>query len=110
MQIMALNAWGEHPPSGVSQRIGWLTESDIRTFCGLKNHFIRLTSDEDYRILRAKTYAEFPDAWPDSISIVQRSEMPRPTALKSEANRQGTLSAEEIYKLSLFSLRCDLYI
>lgn len=110
IQIMALNAWGEQPPAGTSERMGWLVESDIYTFCRLKTQLIRTVSDEEYKSLRARTYAEFPEAWTDSITIAQRSEVRRPMALKSEANPKGSLVEEEIFKRSLFSLRCDLYL
>lgn len=110
IQIMALNAWGEAPPSGVSERLGWLTEPDIYTFCRLRNQYVLLTSEEDYRALRSLTYEEFPDRWPDTVSLEQRAELPRPRALKSESNPDGSISSEEIFKRSLFSLRCDLYL
>jgi hypothetical protein len=110
IQIMALNAWGEKPPASVSERMGWLAESQIFTFCRLKAQFVRLSSEEDYKKLRAKTYAEFPDAWPESVSLSQRAELPRPTALRSATNTKGSLVEEEVFKRSLFSLRCDLYL
>lgn len=108
---MALNAWGGKPPSGVQERLGWLTEADVFIFCRLRNAYPLLTSEEDYQKLRLVAYAEYPDAWPDSISLDKRSEVPRPRALKDpkDPNSKGSLSTEEIYKRSLFSLRCDLY-
>ncbi len=110
IQVMALNAWGEVPPSGVSERLGWLSEIEIYTFCRLKNQYVTLTSDEEYRALRAKTYAEFPDVWPEKMSVEDRAEVPRPRALKSVSNPTGSLSDDEVFKRSLFSLRCDLYL
>jgi hypothetical protein len=110
IQIMALNAWGEKPPLGAAQRLGWLSEGDIYTFCRLKSQMIRLMSNEEYILLRAKTYAEFPADWPDSIAESQRSELPRPRALRSISNPGGSLTSKEIFQRSLFSLRCDLYL
>lgn len=110
IQIMALNAWGERPPSGVNERLGWLTEPDIYTFCRLRAQLVKLTSEENYKSLRAMTYEEFPDVWPESVTIVQRAEIPRPRALKSATNPKGTLTSDEIFRRSLFSLRCDLYL
>jgi len=110
IQIMALNAWGEAPPSNVSVRLGWLTESDIYTFCRLRRQYVRLASEEDYWLLRARTYSEFPDVWPETVTLDQRSEIPRPRALKSGDNPNGSMGPEEIFKRSLFSLRCDLYL
>ena len=110
IQIMALNAWGEKPPVGVTERLGWLAEADVYTFCRLRAQLIRISTDEEYKALRARTYAEFPDVWPESVTLTQRSELPRPTALKSESNKMGTLSSDDVFKRSLFSLRCDLYL
>ncbi len=110
IQIMALNAWGEKPPASVSERLGWLSESQIFTFCRLKTQLVRIYTDEEYKKMRARTYVEFPDVWPESIALSQRAEIPRPTVLKSAANPKGTLAEDEIFKRSLFSLRCDLYL
>ncbi len=110
IQIMALNAWGEKSPSGVTERLGWLVEADIYTFCRLKIQFLRLSSDEEFKAVRARTYAEFPEAWPESVPILQRADTPRPLAQKSESNPNGILVSDEIFKRSLFSLRCDLYL
>jgi hypothetical protein len=110
IQIMALNAWGDASPEGVGERMGWLSEPDIYTFCRLKTQLIRLSSDDEFKLLRAKTYAEFPDSWPASVPLDQRLELPRPRVLKSDSNPTGSLSSEEIFKRSLFSLRCDLYL
>jgi len=108
---MALNAWGEKPPASVQERLGWLTEADIYTFCRLRNAYPKLTSQEDYQNLRMAAYAEYPAAWPDKIPLEKRSEVPRPRALKDPMDPQskGVLTSDEIYKRSLFSLRCDLY-
>lgn len=110
IQIMALNAWGEVPPAGTSGRLGWLVESDIYTFCRLRAQLIRLTSEDEYKNLRGLTYSEFPDEWAESIPLSQRAELSRPLVLRSESNPKGHLTTEEIYKRSLFSLRCDLYL
>lgn len=109
IQIMALNAWGDKPPGGVSERLGWVGLAHIYTFCRMKSQLERMTSKEDFRALRVKTYMEFPDAWPDSIPVEKRFELPRPKAFKSPENPKGPLIEDEVYKRSLFSIRCDLY-
>lgn len=109
IQIMALVAWGEKPPDGIGQRLGTLTEGDIYGFCRAKNGLIALTSLDEYKSLRASVYREYPDRWPESVSIEKRAELPRPRALQSPTNPSGTLREDEVYERSLFSLRCDIY-
>lgn len=109
IKIMALVAWGDKPPEGIGQRLGTLTEGDIYGFCRAKNGLIALTNLEEYKALRASVYSEFPDRWPEKISIEQKAEIPRPRALQSTTNPTGTLKESDVYERSLFSLRCDLY-
>lgn len=110
IQIMALNAWGERPPAGINERLGWLAQNDVYTFCRLRAQLVRFSDEEAYKLLRQKTYKEFPDAWPESISLQKRIDLPRPRAFLSLSNPKGTLSEDEVFKRSLFSLRCDLYL
>lgn len=109
MRIMSLAAWGESPPESIAQRIGWLTEGDLYAFCRSKNKYVELFGAEAYVGFRSSVYREFPDRWSDHISLEQRSELPRPRALKSAENPTGSLLQNDIYERSLFSLRCDLY-
>lgn len=109
IRIMALAAWGEKPPEGIGQRMGWLTEGDIYGFCRAKNGLVQLTSLEEYKVLRASVYREFPDRWPENLPLESRAEMPRPRALLSTTNVKGSLKESDVYERSLFSLRCDLY-
>lgn len=109
IKIMALAAWGEKPPEGIGQRMGWLTEGDIYAFCRAKNGLVQLTSLEEYKVLRASVYREFPDRWPENLPLESRAEMPRPRALLSTTNVKGSLKESDVYERSLFSLRCDLY-
>lgn len=109
VKIMALAAWGEKPPEGISQRTGWLTEGDIYGFCRAKNALVLLTSLDQYKSLRSSVYREFPDRWPENMSLEERAKLVRPRALRSSLNAQGSLTEAEVYERSLFSLRCDLY-
>lgn len=109
IKVMALAAWGEKPPEGIGQRMGWLNEGDIYGFCRAKNGLVQLTSLEEYKTLRASTYREFPDRWPENLLLEKRAEIPRPRALLSTTNVTGSLKETDVYERSLFSLRCDLY-
>ncbi|MBY0555523.1 hypothetical protein K2P97_13410 [bacterium] len=125
LQIMSLVAWGEAPPPGIAERIGWLTESHIRTFCYLKKTFILLAGDESYIALRSKVYREYPGEWSeeDKKKIAEKEataasgdesrrflDENRPRALKSVSNPSGKLTQDEVFERSIFSIRCDMYM
>jgi hypothetical protein len=110
LQIMALVAWGEKPPAGPGERLGWLTTTHLQTFCYLKRTFILISDEETFEALKAKVYREYPDNWPDSVSLEDRTSENRPRAFKTNNNPTGTLKADAIYSRSLFSVRCDLYM
>lgn len=123
LQIMALVAWGEKPPIGISERVGWFDESHLRTFCYLKKTFLTTAGEESFLALRNKVYKEFPgefstkdlnklvdtntDKKVDLEGLVAEN---RPRAFKWAGNTSGTLKADEIFELSIFSVRCDLYM
>lgn len=110
LQIIALVAWGEKPPAGLKERLGWLEPAQIKTFCYLKQFFIQMAGDENYLALRNKVYREFPDAWAENTSIEDRTPENRPRAMKSESNPSGKLTEGDIYQRSIFSMNCNSYM
>lgn len=109
IEVMALVAWGDKPPGGISDRSGWLTEPNLKSFCALKKTFSFLTSDEDLIALKYKIYSAYPDAWPENVTEDLRDPENRPLAFKNSANPSGKMDEKQIYERSLFSIRCDLY-
>ncbi len=109
IQSLALIAWAEKPPTGVSDRLGWLTEAEVRIFCELKKTYALLAGDELINELKNSVYQEYPDAWSDSVSLDLRTPENRPKAFKTLINTSGSLNKNQIYERSLFSIRCDLY-
>ncbi len=129
IQIMALVAWGDKPPIGIAERVGWFNESHIRTFCYLKKTFIMTAGEENFLTLRSKVYREFPGEWSakfdinklvdantdktkatNNIDVAKLMAENRPRAYKTSSNPNGTLKNEEVFELSIFSVRCDLYM
>ncbi len=115
LKTMALVAWGVKPPASISERAGWLTEPEIKTFCSLKKYYSNMVSEEDFVNLRNGIYLDFPDAWPEVENskdgdVDLRKPEDRPRALKSAANPKGSFDARKIFEHSLFSVRCDLYL
>ena len=132
LQIMSLVAWGEKPPGGLSERLGWLNASHIRTFCYLKKTFILLGGEENFLALREKVYREYPGEWPEKFDVNRLVESNsslndpskkeqeldiaklvaenRPRVYKTASNPSGTLNKEQVFERSIFSIRCDLYM
>lgn len=110
LRVMPLLAWGEKPPAGVAERRGWLTETNITTFCAIKNSYIAIAGNEVYLELRDKVYNMYPDAWPEKIPNDSRNPEDRPKAYKTATNPEGTLTKEQVYERSLFSVRCDMFM
>jgi len=109
IEVMALVAWGDAPPAGVSNRSGWLTEADLKTFCQLKKTYLELAGEENLAGLKNYIFSSYPDAWPEKVPIESRAPENRPHALKTKDNPTGTMDTNQIYERSLFSIRCDLY-
>lgn len=109
VKTLALIAWGMQPPKESSQRLGWLSQAEVYTFCRLKRVLQDQLSDEEYRDYRYSIYEEFPQEYPADIDPEKRLLMDRPKALRSVENPEGQLSEPEIFERSLFSIRCDMY-
>ena len=107
---MALVAWGEKPPAGLAERLGWLTVPHMQTFCYLKRTFIEIAGEENFAALREKVYREYPDNWDENKPIEDRLPEDRPRAYKTPNNMTGSLSAADVYQRSIFSIKCDLYM
>lgn len=119
VSAMALLAWGDAPPAGPANRLGWLTEADVKTFCALRSNYLAIVGEEEFIKFRNEVYKLLPDAWSDKIPIESRIPEDRPKIYKAAPTNEngilkesetGTLKESEIYSRSLFSMRCDLYL
>jgi hypothetical protein len=110
LKILALLAWGEKPPSGLADRTGWLSRSEVYTFCRLKTVLIDIVGDEEYKTFRDSVLREYPDSWPEKLkSQISTDDVQRPTVLRWSGNPSGTMDEKEVLQRSMFSLRCDQY-
>lgn len=110
VKILALLAWGEKPPAGLADRAGWLSRSEVYTFCRLKTALLEIVGDEEYKVFRTSVIREYPDVWPDQLqNQINSEDVHRPTVLKWSGNPSGTMDEKEVLQRSMFSLRCDQY-
>lgn len=81
--MMALIAWGDHPPERGLSRFSWFEAADISLYCSLKDMVYRIYGEAGWEQFRLATQAKFPGA--------------------------SGLSPEEIWVRSMFSVRCEQY-
>lgn len=110
LKILALLAWGEKPPDSVADRLGWIAKSEVYTFCRLKSVLVEIMGEEAFKEYRFSVYKEFPAQLPEQFkNQIGSEDVQRPGALKWSGNLNGTLTQEDVFQRSLFSLRCELY-
>ncbi len=109
VKTLALIAWGIQPPKESSQRLGWLSQPEIYTFCRLKRVLQNQLSEEEYKAYREGIYSEYPQEYPADIDDEKKLLIERPRALRTVSNPDGQLNETEVFERSLFSIRCDMY-
>ncbi|WP_413585088.1 hypothetical protein [Bdellovibrio sp. HCB274] len=103
IELMVRLAWGVKPPEpGTFERFGWLTESEIATFCRLKSTFVRANGEEAWTALRQKISAKLPG---EEVPLTAEGTVSTVEPRKASA----VLTEEDIWNRSLFSVRCDNY-
>lgn len=115
LKILALIAWGDRTPASKADRLGWLTEPEVKTFCQLKKTVVLLLGEEEFLSFRNQIYAEYPDDWPEKAKPSESSDdnrriEDRPRSMKSSSNPNGKYTKDQIFERSLFSIRCDLFL
>ena len=103
IELMARLAWGNQPPEPGFARFGWLQEGDLAIFCRLRGIYIRAFGEEAWSEKRKAVFAKLPGeappagSDPNSIIIEQK----KATAVMTE---------QDIWNLSIFSVRCENYL
>lgn len=102
IELMTRLAWGLKPPEPTLERFGWMQESELSTFCRLRNVYIRANGEEGWVELRRKIFAKLPG---EEIPVALE-----PDQIAVEPRKVSTMMTEEnIWNRSLFSVRCDVF-
>lgn len=96
VEIMALSAWGSQPPASPQLRFGWMQESELAIFCYIKGTYEKSLGEEAWSALRLQINKKFPGE-PSTTSDLGVD------PLKASA----TMSDNDIWTKSIFSVRCD---
>ncbi len=108
--ILSLLAWGEFQDPEKPNRLGWLSKSEVYTFCRFKLVLQKILPEEEYNLFILELVKKFPAAWPEKYKIEDLPEdVIRPTVFKWADNPEGTMSQQEVIEKSLLSVRCDSY-
>ncbi|PIS11963.1 MAG: hypothetical protein COT73_01080 [Bdellovibrio sp. CG10_big_fil_rev_8_21_14_0_10_47_8] len=100
VQLMILLAWGDKPPDKGMEKFAWLEMSDLSLYCQLRDVYEKIYGTEGWSELRLTTYHLLPG----EAAVFQDG-----TCLNCDYLKKAdqTLSPEEIWARSLFSLRCE---
>lgn len=98
IQNMALLAWGHKPPESPTYRFGWLQESELSTFCLLKDVYTKVYGEEGWAQFRAGVYKMYPGSEGKPGDQLADEQVPKAIEKMTEA---------EIWQRSVFSVRCE---
>jgi hypothetical protein len=103
IELMARIAWGNQPPEPGVSRFGWLQEGDLAVFCRLRGIYLRAFGEEGWTEKRLAVFAKLPGEAPPAGSD--------PSVITVEQKKATqVLTEQEIWNLSIFSVRCENYL
>lgn len=103
LEIMVQKAWGEAPPEPGAQRFGWFKESEMNTFCHVRDVLMRAKGRQGFLNAAKKMYPKLPG------EAVQRDVAG--SGLRTAIPRKATqvFRENDIYERSLLSAPCDYF-
>ena len=103
IELMVRLAWGNKPPEMGPDKLGWLHEAEVATFCQLKNIYLQVYGDEAWNEFRLKIFNKLPgeELLSTSESAVEENKDPRKAL--------SLMSEQEVFGRSLFSVSCETY-
>ncbi|MES3038086.1 MAG: hypothetical protein V4736_09290 [Bdellovibrionota bacterium] len=99
LEKMVRIAWGDKPPEPGLAITGWLQEFELSVFCQAQDVYRRAEGEEGLQTLRNKIFAKLPGNLPPGN--INPTEPPM-------ANK--SMGPSEIWKRSLFSINCQLFL
>lgn len=102
MALMVQLAWGESPPAGPQVRNKWFEPADLALFCELRDTYVRIYGMEEFDQFRKAVSGSLPGEPPmfsegQCVNCEFRKKAPQ------------VLTADDIWKRSLFSTPCQSY-
>lgn len=100
--LMAQIAWGESPPDSPEVRFRWFEPADLALFCQLRDTYVRIYGKEEYDQFRMNIVGRLPGEAPA---------FSEGKCVNCEFRKRATqvMSAEEVWKRSVFSTPCHVY-
>lgn len=100
-QLMVRMAWGEAPPEP-AKRFGWFESVDLSTFCSLRSLFLRMYGEPELEAFMMSTAKKLPG----EVAFFDKG-----SCLNCDSRKMASeiFGREEIWRRSLFSVRCDSF-
>lgn len=103
LEIMVEKAWGEVPPEPGAQRFGWFKESEMNSFCHVRDVLIRAKGRQGFMNAAKKIYPKLPG------EAVQRDVAGAGLAVAVPRKATQMFRENDIYERSLLSAPCDYF-
>ncbi len=103
LELMVRLAWGNKPPEIGPEKLGWLHEAEVTTFCQLKNIYIQVNGEDVWNDFRSKIFKKLPGE-----ELLGMSESSTEVG-KDPRKALSLMSEQEVYGRSLFSVPCESY-
>jgi hypothetical protein len=103
LMLMVEIAWGETPPQETTEKVGWFESPDLLLFCQLKALYLRANGQDAW------------NAWAESMFGKLPGEAPiydKGLCVNCETRKMAsqTLTREEAWVRSLFSISCEKFL
>lgn len=97
--LMTQIAWGEELPE--SQAQAWFTSTEMVTYCYVKEALRKALPENEWADLNSQIMGTLPGRRPPSIDPTSRPKPPLASV---------TMTEDQIFPLSLLSVRCEIYL
>lgn len=122
--VLAYGAWGSRAPEENSERFGWLTEADIAAFCRIKDLYVDVYGKPALDALTNQVFKDLPGS-SEVDEVVTKNDPNKPKPKTDEVKPAYSVTTKtayelfqmkgvkdprtEIWRRSLFSVRCEYF-
>lgn len=101
-RLMAQMAWGDEPPARGAARFGWFEAADLALFCQVRDFYYRMYGQDTWEKMRMSTYPLLPG---------EKAIFENGKCLNCDYRKKASevFTPEDLWALSVFSLRCESY-
>lgn len=109
---LGIMAWGEHAPRAQSQKTGWLSDLELKTFCSVRTYYHDFYPKERWNGLVQKTLSYLVEDPATALAIERSKKEQFQDEVEEEKVykfKKARMDLKKAFDLSLFSMDCLYY-